>query len=109
MASLISDQGAWILRRIGELVTIDKGHVVQTQPFPSAETVPYIGVDSFGGNYSQFTASPAAVFCEPTDVLMLWDGERSGLCASGLIGAIGSTAVHYPYLEWQGRRPHLVR
>jgi hypothetical protein len=93
MISLPHCQNNWMLKRLGDLVAIDKGRVVQTQQFHSKDAVPYIGADGFRGNYSQFTTAPTAVLCEPTDVLMLWDGERSGLCTSGLSGAIGSTVA----------------
>lgn len=93
MISLSHCQNKWMSKRLGDLVAIDKGRVVQTQPFHSEDTVPYIGADGFRGNYSQFTTAPTAVLCEPTDVLMLWDGERSGLCTSSLRGAIGSTVA----------------
>ena len=83
----------WQVRNLGTLVSIDKGRVVDTQPFRSETALPYIGADGFGGDFTLFTTSPVGIQCEPTDVLMLWDGERSGLCTSGLSGAIGSTVA----------------
>lgn len=87
------DVGGWERRRVSELASFDKGRVVACVPDPENGTMPYIGADSFRGNFNQFTADAAAVACEPSDVLMLWDGERSGLCATGLRGAIGSTVA----------------
>jgi type I restriction enzyme S subunit len=83
----------WDEKPLNEFATFEKGHVVATQPHSGAGFLPYIGAESFGGNFSQFTGDKSATTCEPLDVLMLWDGERSGLCAGGLSGAIGSTVV----------------
>lgn len=35
----------------------------------------------------------AAVTSSPSDVLMLWDGERSGLVGTGIAGVVGSTVA----------------
>ena len=86
-------QTSWSERRLSELVTFEKGRVVTCQSFPDCDSVPYIGADSFGGIFNQFTRDLGVVLCDSSDVLMLWDGERSGLCATGLRGAIGSTVA----------------
>lgn len=99
----------WVVKPINDLAAFEKGHVVATQSHSGQGFIPYIGADSLGGIYSQFTNDKATVTCEPSDVLMLWDGERSGLCASGLKGAISSTvarlrprdAVHGRFLYYQ--------
>lgn len=83
----------WTERRLGDLATFDKGRVVATQSHPGSDAWPYIGADSFAGTFTQFTRDITAVLCDSSDVLMLWDGERSGLCATGLRGAIGSTVA----------------
>ena len=83
----------WEQRRLSDLASFEKGRVVACVPNPENGTMPYIGADSFRGNFNQFTTDAAAVACETSDVLMLWDGERSGLCATGLRGAIGSTVA----------------
>ncbi|MCB1771632.1 MAG: restriction endonuclease subunit S [Candidatus Competibacteraceae bacterium] len=89
----VPQRAEWTERRLIDLAAFDKGHVVACQPDPVTGSRPYIGADSFTGAFKQFTTDPVAVLCEPTDVLMLWDGERSGLCATGLCGAIGSTVA----------------
>lgn len=81
----------WTERHLGDLARFDKGRVVATQSHPGSDVWPYIGADSFAGTFTQFTRDITAVLCDSSDVLMLWDGERSGLCATGLRGAIGST------------------
>jgi type I restriction enzyme S subunit len=83
----------WIVKPLKELAAFEKGRVVATQPDSGTGLIPYIGADSFGGSFTQFTTDTAATMCEPSDVLMLWDGERSGLCANRLKGAIGSTVA----------------
>lgn len=84
---------AWGGHPLGTLVSIEKGRVVRTTDNTGGSAIPYIGADSFGGVYRLFTSDASAIRCEPTDVLMLWDGERSGLVATGLRGAIGSTVA----------------
>lgn len=83
----------WSKYRLGELALFDKGRVVPCQPTQCDSSLPYIGAENFSGVFNQYTTDPNALVCEPNDVLILWDGERSGLCASGLRGAIGSTVV----------------
>lgn len=83
----------WSTRPLGDLAEMRKGRVVSSSPVEEADSLPYIGADAFGGEYTAFTRDAAALTCESTDVLMLWDGERSGLCATGLRGAVSSTVA----------------
>lgn len=55
--------------------------------------VPYIGSTSFFGQFGSYTDSSKAVLCEPSDILILWDGEYAGKVAIGLRGAVSSTVV----------------
>ena len=55
--------------------------------------VPYIGSTSFFGQFGSYTESSKAVLCEPSDILILWDGEYAGKVAIGLRGAVSSTVV----------------
>ena len=87
------EQDSWGQKRLVDLVSFDKGRVVICVSDPEVGTIPYIGADSFGGTFGQYTRDDTALKCETSDVLMLWDGERSGLCATGLCGAIGSTVA----------------
>ena len=55
--------------------------------------IPYIGSTSFFGEFSSFTGSNEAVLCQPSDILILWDGEYAGKVTIGLQGAVSSTVV----------------
>jgi type I restriction enzyme S subunit len=83
----------WRKQPLKDLASFKKGSVVPAQKYMNDGFVPYIGADNFDGVYTQFTRTNATTTCKPDDVLMLWDGERSGLCASGLEGVIGSTVT----------------
>jgi type I restriction enzyme S subunit len=90
---IIDEPPRWDEKQLQELVSFQKGHVVTTHPYETTGALPYIGAENFGGAFTLYTRDPEAVVCEPTDILMLWDGERSGLCSKGLQGAIGSTVA----------------
>lgn len=87
------EMSKWEEIPLGKLVSFEKGRVVTTRPYETTGALPYIGAENFGGALTLYTTDPTAVLCEPTDVVMPWDGERSGLCSKGLKGAIGSTVV----------------
>ena len=53
--------------------------------------IPYILIESFTGPPSKFTKSVNLPRCFREDVLMVMDGASSGLVATGIEGAIGST------------------
>jgi|GEM_PF-1787770 len=59
----------------------------------SKKSRPYILIESFDGNYKQFTEDESCKTCEKDDTLIVWDGARSGLCAFGLEGYLGSTIM----------------
>ena len=83
----------WTSKPLCELVNIRKGKKVTSSDKWEQGSIPYIGAQAFGGNYTAFTSSKEAVLCEHDDVLILWDGERSGLAATGLHGAVSSTVA----------------
>lgn len=95
-----------LLEKVGSIV---KGKVAETFDIPDDSTKPYIGVESFDGRYTRFTKVASGPDCEPEDILILWDGERAGLCATGLKGIIGSTVArlrlkdefHSKYIYYQ--------
>ena len=53
--------------------------------------MPLINADAVNGNPTLFSNTKGAVLCEENDILMLWDGERSGLVTIGHKGVVGST------------------
>lgn len=95
----IDEPPEWDEKQLRELVSFEKGRVVTTQPYETTGALPYIGAENFGGAFTLYTTEPIAVVCEPSDILMLWDGDRSGLCSKNLQGAIGSTVARLRPLD----------
>lgn len=81
----------WIVKSLSELVSFQKGRKVATSPFSLMGYEPYLGAGALSGEYDGYASSLFAVQANEDDVLMLWDGERSGLCRSGLKGIVSST------------------
>ncbi|GAB2777973.1 type I restriction enzyme S subunit [Hymenobacter luteus] len=81
----------WSVDKIGTLASFQKGKKVDTIKGPIEGSTPVIGASGFSGKYDTFTISEAGISCNKEDILMLWDGERSGLCSIGHNGIIGST------------------
>jgi len=83
----------WTSKPLRELVSISKGKKVLSSDTWEQDSIPYIGANAFKGNFTVFTSSKNAVIGEQDDILILWDGERSGLVATGLHGAVSSTVA----------------
>lgn len=81
----------WIENSLTELVNFQKGRKVETSDFPQDGYAAYLGASGIGGGVDSFAAMRFAVIAKPTDVLMLWDGERSGLVGYGRQGVVAST------------------
>ena len=84
----------WTAERLEELAQITKGRVLPTSSDSLRSAVRYLGAsDIEGQDAGPFVSGENAVVCNPDDVLMLWDGERSGLVGCGLSGAASSTVA----------------
>ncbi|WP_205955907.1 restriction endonuclease subunit S [Pantoea stewartii] len=81
----------WISNSLGELVSFQKGKKVITSPFLLNGYEPYLGAGALSGEHDGYALSSFAIRAGVDDILMLWDGERSGLCSSGLNGVVSST------------------
>lgn len=81
----------WNDKIFGEVATTSKGRLTLQSESKDKDYLPLINTDAVNGNPSLYGYSKGAVLCEPNDVLMLWDGERSGLVAIGYSGVVGST------------------
>jgi type I restriction enzyme S subunit len=56
------------------------------------KTLPYIDIKAFEKQeYRQFTSGKKCVVCEDQDIVIVWDGARSGLSGKAIKGALGST------------------
>jgi type I restriction enzyme S subunit len=60
-------------------------------PIKNENSSPYILINSFGGVFSSYTEDNSVPKCKSDDILMVMDGARSGLVATGIEGSIGST------------------
>jgi type I restriction enzyme, S subunit len=83
----------WDWCPLGDLATVQKGRLVAMSANITDTARPYLGASAFEGHPLAFTDAQDGVDCQLTDILMLWDGERSGLSATGLTGVLSSTAA----------------
>lgn len=83
----------WNTRSLSELVSFYKGRKVETSPFQEQGYQEYLGAGALSGASDGYADTALAVMATEKDVLMLWDGERSGLCGTGLSGVVSSTVA----------------
>jgi type I restriction enzyme, S subunit len=83
----------WVLKPIGEACNFAKGKKPKNTGHRSdTRTVPYINIKAFEtGNPEEYAEAGNYPMCSKHDVLIVWDGARSGLVGSGASGYIGST------------------
>lgn len=82
----------WVEKPLSQLAKFQKGRKVKTSVYPQAGYDAYLGASSLEeGNVEGYALTDTAVMAEPNDVLMLWDGERSGLVGHNLRGVVSST------------------
>lgn len=81
----------WNKKLFGEVATTSKGRLTLQSEAKEQDFLPLINTDAVNGKPSLYGYSKGAVLCDRDDVLMLWDGERSGLVAIGYTGVVGST------------------
>lgn len=81
----------WALDQLGDLVDFQKGRKVETSQFQLTGYERYLGAGSLGGRHDGYASTFLSVQANENDVLMLWDGERSGLVGHNLLGVVSST------------------
>lgn len=82
----------WSSAPLGALASFQKGRKVEVSDHVQPGFAPYLGASVLdGGAVTQFANSGGAVVATESDVLMLWDGERSGLVGIGQPGVVSST------------------
>lgn len=82
---------SWKNIKLGDLVSIQKGKISEQSTFPKDGFLPVINTDVLRGDIKVWGKSKGSVLCKANDILILWDGERSGLSAIGYSGVVGST------------------
>lgn len=84
----------WGRERLGNLCEFTKGKKPRTLYEKEQEgCLTYILIESFDGTHKKFSDDDICPKCIKDDVLLVWDGARSGLSTIGLEGYIGSTIV----------------
>lgn len=84
----------WSSASLGALASFQKGRKVEVSDHPGPGFAPYLGASVLdGGTATQFASTIGAVVATTNDVLMLWDGERSGLVGTGKSGVVSSTVA----------------
>lgn len=82
----------WVEKPLGHLAKFQKGRKVKTSDHLQAGFDAYLGASTLKqGHVEGYASKELAVLAEPNDVLMLWDGERSGLVGHNLRGVVSST------------------
>ena len=78
---------------LSEIITLQKGKKPKKQSSELCEgLIPYIGIKAFElGIFDSYTDGDGCAFCEEDDILIVFDGSRSGLVGRAKKGAIGST------------------
>lgn len=80
--------------KLGEIVKFKKGKKPSDldDRQSSGKRYPYIDIKAFEKQiYRQFTSGEKTVICEDKDLVIVWDGARSGLTGKAIKGALGST------------------
>ena len=81
----------WIEKPLNQLVTFQKGRKVDTSSFFKDGYSAYLGASGIEGREDGYGDPRFGVIAKPSDTLMLWDGERSGLVGFGQHGVVAST------------------
>ncbi|CAA0116777.1 Uncharacterised protein [Halioglobus japonicus] len=81
----------WSTDSLNRLVTFQKGRKVETSPFFISGYTDYLGAGALSGRTDGYASTRLAVIATANDVLMLWDGERSGLVGYNKEGVVSST------------------
>ena len=81
----------WTAESLNQLVTFQKGRKVETNLFHLPGFAHYLGAGALSGKEDGYASTFLAVTANANDVLMLWDGERSGLVGFNLDGVVSST------------------
>lgn len=91
----------WTWTTLGEILDLIKGKKPRNLGQKSATLkIPYINIEAFEKKlFEQYTDGKDSPLCEPTDILIVWDGARCGLVGRGVAGAIGSTLAKLVHHE----------
>lgn len=96
----------WDVIKLGSYVEKEKGKKPRNQSASQsgAYVLPYIDIEAFEqGIIKSWTDGKGCRICKASDLLMVWDGSRSGLVGRGMDGALGSTLmrINFPNINNQ--------
>jgi len=92
--SLADLPDGWKRESLGAIVDFQKGKVVESIVNESNHTMPVLNAAILdAGVPNEFSIDGLGIIANTTDVLMLWDGERSGHVAKGQDGIVSSTMM----------------
>lgn len=83
----------WFSKTLSQLVSFQKGRKVETSDHPRDGFLPYLGASAICGTIEEYGDALFGVTASAGDVLMLWDGERSGLVGKAQDGVLSSTVT----------------
>lgn len=83
----------WLTKPLSQLASFQKGRKVETSEHPREGFAPYLGASAISGVIEEYADARFGVAAAAADVLMLWDGERSGLVGKAQNGVISSTVA----------------
>jgi len=84
----------WTVSELNGITSFQKGRKVEVSEYHRDGFAPYLGAGVLaGGEATEFADTSSSVQATCYDVLMLWDGERSGLVGKGRPGVVSSTVA----------------
>jgi type I restriction enzyme, S subunit len=95
MNEIIPIPKGWELKKLSELVKSKKGKKPSNLFLEKkADMLPYVDIKAFEKKIlTNFGEKDDGVVCQKNDILVVWDGSRSGLVGIGIRGLVGSTIV----------------
>jgi len=99
--NLVEYPSHWKIVKLGEFVHSEKGKKPKRLcNEPSEEcNIPYIDIKAFEkGIIERYTDGENCRLCNEDDILIVWDGSRSGFVGKGKNGALGSTLARLNFL-----------
>jgi type I restriction enzyme S subunit len=91
----------WIKTSIEEVILYQKGKKPKKlEPLEFEDSVPYLDIRAFERKeIRQYADKDSSQLIDEQDVVMVWDGARSGWVSKGVNGALGSTIARFrPFL-----------
>jgi type I restriction enzyme S subunit len=84
---------SWLEIPLSEVIQTQKGKKPKDLgEITELRTIPYINIKAFEKKIiTEYAPEQNAVKCNDDDILLVWDGARSGLSGRGIAGYVGST------------------